>query len=323
MNRKLVLAMVLAIVLVGMLTLTFKIQPVESDWTWTETVYIRADGSVEPITAPVSSVDNVTYTLTDNIVGDVPDYTSAIEVERDNIVVDGAGYTLQGTGRGTGITLSHRYNVTLKNLEVRNFDNGIYLSYSSNSTITSSNASLNDVYGIYLSRSGNNTIASNTVSDNARGIFLYISSSNVLTGNNASSHKLDAGIMLQLSNNNTITGNTVSENNWGIHLSSSSNNVIYHNNFINNTFPVAGSGNVNKWDDGYPSGGNYWSDYEERYPNATEIDGTGIWDTPYVIDENNQDNYPVVPEFASFLIPPVFTITTVLTVTICRRKDSM
>jgi len=35
--------------------------------------------------------------------------------------------------------------------------------------------------------------------------------------------------------------------------------------------------------------GNYWSGYEERYPNATEIDGTGIWDKPYEIDADNID----------------------------------
>jgi len=57
----------------------------------------------------------------------------------------------------------------------------------------------------------------------------------------------------------------------------------------------------NFWDDG-ASKGNYWSDYEERYPNATEIDGSGIWNTQYIIDTNNQDNYPLVPEFPSFLI---------------------
>jgi len=51
---------------------------------------------------------------------------------------------------------------------------------------------------------------------------------------------------------------------------------------------------VNVWDDGYPSGGNYWSDYEDRYPDADEMDNSGIWDTPYVIDSNDQDRYPLM-----------------------------
>ena len=43
---------------------------------------------------------------------------------------------------------------------------------------------------------------------------------------------------------------------------------------------------VNHWDNGYPSGGNYWSDY-------TGVDGDGIGDTPYIIlGGDNQDWYP-------------------------------
>ena len=53
---------------------------------------------------------------------------------------------------------------------------------------------------------------------------------------------------------------------------------------------------MNIWDDDYPSGGNYWSDYtgvdEYSGPYQNETGSDGIGDTPYVIDENNQDNYP-------------------------------
>jgi len=46
------------------------------------TIYIRADGSIDPPTAPITTVDNVTYTLTGNI------YDSIV-VERNNTVIDG------------------------------------------------------------------------------------------------------------------------------------------------------------------------------------------------------------------------------------------
>jgi len=55
---------------------------------------------------------------------------------------------------------------------------------------------------------------------------------------------------------------------------------------------------VDIWDNGYPSGGNYWSDYKDAdlysgpYQNETGSDGIG--DTPYTIDANNVDRYPLM-----------------------------
>jgi hypothetical protein len=65
----------------------------------------------------------------------------------------------------------------------------------------------------------------------------------------------------------------------------------------------------NAWDDGYPSGGNYWSDYQTIYPNASEIDSSGIWNTPYVIDANNTDHYPLMSPYSAS--PPFVTISPV------------
>jgi hypothetical protein len=68
--------------------------------------------------------------------------------------------------------------------------------------------------------------------------------------------------------------------------------------------------------------GNYWSDYEEKYPDTAEIDGSGIWGTPYVIDENNQDNYPIIPEFPSVLILLLLFASTTLIVAVLPRKKT-
>jgi len=97
LNRKAISGIMLTLILISMLSLSFNIQQVKASGT----IYIRADGSVDPDTAPISSVDNVTYTFTNNI-------SDSIVVERDNIVVDGANYTIQGKGDlgSTGIYLS-------------------------------------------------------------------------------------------------------------------------------------------------------------------------------------------------------------------------
>jgi parallel beta-helix repeat protein len=111
------------------------------------------------------------------------------------------------------------------------------------------------------------------------------------TGNNVSCNIIInnyIGIQLEHSSNNTLAENNVAYNWCGINLSYSSSNRIYHNNFINNIQVKNGDSN-NTWDDGYPSGGNYWNDY-----NGTDLNGDGIGDTPYVIDANNRDGYPLV-----------------------------
>ena len=252
----------LALVLVLLSTAAFIrfIGPVEAGGT----IYIRADGSVDPDTAPISTVDNVTYTFLGNIIYD------EIVVEKNNTVVDGAGYSIQGAwDLHRGISLHGGSNVTIKNIEIREFE-----------------------YGIHLQHSSNNTISGNNITENAWGINLVYSSDNTINGNNITNN--DTGILVHLS---------------------SFDNTIYHNNFIGNTqqVQIPTSGQANFWDDGAGKG-NYWSDYEERYPNATEIDGSGIWGTPYVIDENNQDNYPIVPEFPTWT--SILFILIVLTVAI-------
>jgi len=81
-------------------------------------------------------------------------------------------------------------------------------------------------------------------------------------------------------------------------LVDSSNNSIYHNDFVANTQQVSANGCTNSWDDDYPSGGNYWSDYtgvdEKSGPNQNQTGNDGIGDTPYVIDANNRDRYPLM-----------------------------
>jgi parallel beta-helix repeat protein len=151
------------------------------------------------------------------------------------------------------------------------------------------------------------------------GIYITDSNRNSIIGNTIINTQY--GINLRNSTKNTIVGNTMIENDVGIQFLDeySSDSTIYHNNFIDNGWQVNSfAPSNNSWDNGYPSGGNYWSDYEERYPNATEIDNSGIWNTPYVIDENSQDNYPLVPEFPTWT--PMLLILIVLTVPIAIYK---
>jgi len=348
-------------------------------------IYIKADGSIEPLDAPITSPDNVTYILTDNITSS----GDGIVVERDNIIINGAGYTIQGVGvkESKGIDLFRRTNVTVSNTQIKNFNYGIYLENSSNINLSGNNIT-NNGYGIGILNSYNNTIRGNVIknhtilkdssgitthytssykniiqqnyiSDNLLGVNLAnsyensilnntimrnkygimlagtMSCNNILYGNIISNN--GEGIKLCLSSNNTISNNIINLNSKGVELdfsnyntikcnkilnntglgvflSYSSNNIIYHNNFINNAEHVLLDGSTNIWDDGYPSGGNYWSDYAgvDLYsgPFQNETGSDGIGDTPYVIDENNVDHYPLInPWTPTPPIPEVLTAT--------------
>jgi parallel beta-helix repeat protein len=242
------------------------------------TIYIRADGSIDPPDAPISTVDNVTYTLIDNVY-------ETIMVERSNIIIDGNGYTLQGSGSGDGFYLSDINNVTITRTNIKGFSPlwyGIIVTRSFNISICGNNIMNNSHYGIGLFASHNN-ICDNNITDNDRGIGLY------------SSH------------NNFVVGNNFANNVYGIRLGDSSDNIFYHNNFINNEVQVYDEDipkSINAWDNGYPSGGNYWSDYNSTdllnglYQNETGTDNIG--DTPYTIDANNVDNYPLIHPYVPF-----------------------
>jgi parallel beta-helix repeat protein len=167
--------------------------------------------------------------------------------------------------------------------------------------------------GIYLDySSNNNTISNNSASDNHGGIFLYNSSDNNIRNNNASSNNMEGIHLDYCSDTNTISNNNVSNNSESIYLYSSNNNLIYFNNFINNIDnTVLSYESTNTWNSTasitytYKGNtfsnylGNYWDDYEDKYPDADEIDSTGIWDTPYSID-GDKDNYPLKERFENY-----------------------
>ena len=277
---------VVVLLATSMSTVMFNVQPAKAE---SGAIYIRADGSIDPPTAPISSVDNVTYTFTGNI-------SDSIVIERNNIVVDGADCTVSGFGWGNGITLTDRNNVTVRNMKIIGFAYGILLDSSSNNTVSGNNVTSNNEEGIRLDSSSGNTLSGNNVtSNNGDGIYLDSSSGNTLSGNNVTSNKW-GGISLDSSSGNTLSGNDVANNYVGILLGFSSNNVFYHNNFINNTqHAYITQNHANVWDDGYPSGGNYWSNYA-----GVDVDGDGIGDTPYTIYANSKDRDPLMGMFNSF-----------------------
>ncbi len=117
-------------------------------------------------------------------------------------------------------------------------------------------------------------------------------------------------VLLGFAENNIIFNSTLVNNSYGVYLYSSNDNMIYHNNFINNTEQAYDDGD-NVWDNGYPSGGNHWSDWTEpdeaSGPLQKDPGSDGIVDLPrYITGNGNQDRYPwTVPNGWSFESPSV------------------
>lgn len=296
--------------------------------------YIRSDGSVEPQTLPIIKKGTM-YTFTDNI------FNFTLSIQSSNIVINGAGYILQGNRSGKGIFIADVNNVTIKNLKLQRFATAITLSESSHNQIIGNEITRSGI-GITLRLASNNIIEDNTIFSNGQGVLFYdrcdynhiiknrISDNSdsglwvegtipgtsdhiSIIGNDFISNKR-WGILLRSSTNSTIIGNNITQNKWGIELSGDAsrdsliveNNIgynedgirfhcqfsgeIYHNNFLYNSRQALRSkitGVPFIWN--FKEKGNYWTDYD-----GEDADSNGIGDTPYVINEENQDNYPLM-----------------------------
>ncbi|MCW4033743.1 MAG: right-handed parallel beta-helix repeat-containing protein [Candidatus Bathyarchaeota archaeon] len=331
-----------------------RIKPVKAD----DLLYIRSDGSVEG--TDTLQIDGNLYVFTADVFG-------SFVVEKDNIVIDGAGFTLQGSGvdSSKGVYAEHRSNITVKNLQIKNFGYGVHffgcsnstvvgnvvedvytegshgiqfavlLERSSNNTVTKNNLTNNDL-GVAVKESDNNTISENVITNNFRGLDLVASENNIVYNNyvadnsdgvalenmhnsligNTVTNNSNTGILLYGAGLNSIIENHIAFNEQGLVVTNCWQNTIYGNNFVNNSVQVDIDDSDNIWDNG--NKGNYWSDYTGADTNA---DGTG--DTPYVINENNQDNYPtmnelVIPEFPSLIIL-LLLVTAIATIVIKQK----
>jgi parallel beta-helix repeat protein len=189
---------------------------------------------------------------------------------------------------GQGILFVNTRNSSIQNATAEGNQDGISMQWSQNNNLVENNLINNSYAGIHLRSSNNNTLSSNYEEGGNYGFILEGSNKTKILRNriaNASN-----GIYSSSSSDNDIVENRI-RNSWeGIRLKNSVNNRIYHNNFISNTRQVfVWFSPINVWDNGYPSGGNYWSDYV-----GVDSNGDGIGETPYIINTDNQDNYPFV-----------------------------
>ena len=237
----------------------------------------------------IELTSNRNVNVTDNILMQ-NHYGISLYYSCDNTIINNTINNNSWTSGGNGVDLIHSDGNIIEKNEIQRTEDCISLMGSCNNTIRSnyiaSRTRMNpdshiggmgvNLYRMLLERaSTDNKILNNNITDNTECVSMAFAS------------------------NNIISGNIMENSETGIAPVYSSNNDIYLNNFLNNSRHVyndygrysdPGYGihlSVNRWDNGIV--GNYWSDYE-----GTDSNGDDIGDTPYVINRNNIDNYPLM-----------------------------
>ena len=240
----------------------------------------------------------------------------------DDIFVRVNENVMQGS---CGLRLFSSSNNVIAGNNISDVPNGIRIKSASHFNQVENNTLTNNIYwGLALTDdANNNTLVGNNLLHNINGLEVGFCSNNTIK-NNCITANHDYGIYLYNASTNKITANNITDNQVGAYFTNSSNNIVYHNNFLNNPKHVSvitSSGElsalINAFDNGFPSGGNYWDDYT-----GTDSNNDGIGDTPYIVSKHgdNTDNYPIIetinietiPEFPSWIILPLFLITTLI-----------
>lgn len=187
-------SLMLVFVLLGALGLACKVQKVKASGT----IYIQANGEIDPPTSPIEG-DGVRY----NFTGDISD---EIVVLRSNIIIDGRFHTLQGSGSGSGFSLTGMSNVTIWRTTIVGFTHGIFLDYSPRNRVTGNTLLANTIgIAIYGALSVNNTIVGNNITGNDFGVDLTDSESNLFYHNSFVDNGVHARVWVEKANSWDVT----------------------------------------------------------------------------------------------------------------------
>lgn len=209
------------------------------------------------------------------------------------------------------VALVNCSNIIVQDLSLSHNFQGILLMHTTESMVHG-NELTNNTRGIDMLNSSFNCFSDNVITNNGYGIMASLDKQPFDSLNNSIfKNRLESnsyGLYLRQFCSGYIYENVFFKNEVGLFLKWSHFNLIYHNNFVNNTRQAdfLGINNANWWDNGYPSGGNYWSDhnftnfFKGEYQDENGCDG--ICDEYYWIGEQEYDLdlYPLMGTFQSY-----------------------
>ena len=234
-------------------------------------------------------------------------------------LVEFSGFTV--CSNHTAIQLNNAAYCNISGNIITNSQSGIAIVYSSFNTVSGNMFEAIDWGAIDLTYATNNTIHGNQIISTGGGIQVRHNSDYNNISENSIAKVSGAAISLAGAHGNEIVANNLTDSGYGVALAAANTTVFYLNNFINNTEQVSANAEP------APGGGirfsvctwsnNYWSDYT-----GEDSNGDGVGETPYIINDYNQDDSPlmyIVPEFTSWIVPSLLLVATVVIVIYKKR----
>lgn len=280
---------------------------------------LNGEGQIENLAVPLSQVgidlSNVNNVKIQNM--HIENFKFAISLDNSSHITV-SGNDLSNDGQGVLGVESE--NVIVSSNRITGNMEGVYLTSCLNCEVTSNLIEQSEDTGITLENSSGNIIFGNDIGTriyasfdelreggywtggNFAGVFVNSSTNNLICANTL--HDNLECVVLRWTTNTVVAGNNMTEAKVAILGNSVWSNQFYMNNFVNSLvsqFTYAGSdaseeglsiNTTNAWDNGQT--GNYWSNYQQTYPNAQQQGSSGTWSTHYVIAPNNTDNFPLI-----------------------------
>jgi parallel beta-helix repeat protein len=238
-------------------------------------------------------IENPIINKTINLIGEnkdstIIDVTAGLKIQKDKVTI--TGFTIYDGHDAISLATN---NCTITNNIIKQATHGIVIFGQGNYIAENIFEPIGLSSAIQLNFASQNLVENNYIDSCVEGIQIWQNSYNNTITKNKIINIEDTAISFQYSYDNTIILNSIENSGCGTSIYGSNYNFITKNNYINNDIHFS----ANEW---YyltwsnprsvnTISKNYWSNYT-----GLDANSDGIGDTPYIIDEYNQDNYPLM-----------------------------